>query len=93
LLETKINPSSGTDDPRFNGGPQVGENSIGSHTTGDTSPRKLFSYKKGPLIGKGSFGEVYECLNQTTGELLAVKSVKVMRIKSIIHLNRSMGIS
>jgi serine/threonine protein kinase len=46
--------------------------------TTDTSPRKTaFQYKKGPMIGKGSFAEVFECLNLNTGELLAVKSVKI----------------
>ena len=33
------------------------------------------------MIGKGSFGEVYECLNLNTGELLAVKTVKVIKSK------------
>ena len=43
-----------------------------------SNKKSLFSYKKGQLIGKGSFGEVYECLNLNTGELLAVKTVKVI---------------
>lgn len=37
-------------------------------------------YKRGQLIGKGTFGEVYQCLNLNTGELMAVKSVKVYYI-------------
>jgi serine/threonine protein kinase len=39
--------------------------------------KQLFSYKKGQLLGKGAFGEVFECLNLNTGELLAVKTVKI----------------
>lgn len=49
-----------------------------SRTTAEASNvKRLFQYKKGPLIGKGTYGEVYECLNLNTGELLAVKSFKV----------------
>ncbi len=47
-------------------------------TTADTTSfKRLFQYKKGPLIGKGTYGDVYECLNLNSGELLAVKSFKV----------------
>jgi len=50
------------------------------HTTEALLPKRLYQYKKGPLIGKGTYGEVYECLNLNTGELLAVKSFKVLNI-------------
>lgn len=43
----------------------------------ETIYRKSAHYKKGPLIGKGSSGEVYECLNLNTGELVAVKELRV----------------
>lgn len=49
-----------------------------SRVTDNTSMKKLFQYKKGPLIGKGAYGEVFECLSLNTGELLAVKSFKVI---------------
>lgn len=39
--------------------------------------KKPSQYKKGPSIGKGCYGEVYECLNLSSGELHAAKSVKV----------------
>ena len=40
--------------------------------------KKPSQYKKGPLIGKGCYGEVFECLNLSSGELHAAKSVKVV---------------
>ena len=46
-------------------------------TLDDLDYKKPFQYKKGPLIGKGCYGDVFECLNLSSGELLAVKSVKV----------------
>ncbi|KAK1045569.1 mitogen-activated protein kinase kinase kinase [Friedmanniomyces endolithicus] len=36
-----------------------------------------FKWMRGQLIGKGTFGRVYLGMNTTTGELLAVKQVKV----------------
>lgn len=54
------------------------ETNINSSPTLDNSNlRKPFQYKKGPLIGKGSYGEVNECLNLSSGEIIASKSVKV----------------
>ncbi|CCK68621.1 mitogen-activated protein kinase kinase kinase BCK1 KNAG_0B01780 [Huiozyma naganishii CBS 8797] len=38
---------------------------------------KEFAWMKGEMIGKGSFGAVYLCLNLTTGEMMAVKQVEV----------------
>ena len=69
-LEESIKPSSmnlATTDYNTNTS-QIHEESIA---------RKSAHYKKGPLIGKGSNGEVYECLNLETGELVAVKEIKV----------------
>lgn len=59
-------------------------NSNISPTFDDIDSRKSFQYKKGPLIGKGGYGEVYECLNLSTGELLAAKSVKVKRCETLL---------
>lgn len=67
-------------------------------TTADTSSfKRLFQYKKGPLIGKGTYGDVYECLNLNSGELLAVKSFKIrgdpFRVSSYIEaLKKEMSI-
>ncbi|QLL33829.1 hypothetical protein HG536_0F01540 [Torulaspora globosa] len=43
---------------------------------------KEFAWIKGEMIGKGSFGAVYLCLNVTTGEMMAVKQVEVPRYGS-----------
>ena len=50
-----------------------------SHICDDSIQKNSAHYKKGPLIGKGSSGEVYECLNLNTGELVAIKEIKVER--------------
>lgn len=41
-----------------------------------------FAWMKGEMIGKGSFGAVYLCLNLTTGEMMAVKQVEVPQYSS-----------
>lgn len=51
-------------------------NSNSPTTLEDLDAKKSFQYKKGPPIGQGSIGKVYECLNLSSGELLAVKEVK-----------------
>jgi len=51
-------------------------NSNSPTTLEDLDAKKPFQYKKGPPIGQGSIGKVYECLNLSSGELLAVKEVK-----------------
>lgn len=43
---------------------------------------KEFAWIKGEMIGKGSFGAVYLCLNVTTGEMMAVKQVEVPKYGS-----------
>lgn len=41
-----------------------------------------FAWIKGEMIGKGSFGAVFLCLNVTTGEMMAVKQVEVPKYGS-----------
>jgi len=48
-----------------------------SNMCDDSIQKKSAHYKKGPLIGKGTSGEVYECLNLNTGELVAIKEIKL----------------
>jgi serine/threonine protein kinase len=43
----------------------------------ESQSKKSAHFEKGPLIGKGSCGEVYECLNLRTGERVAVKEIRV----------------
>ncbi|CAD8059539.1 unnamed protein product [Paramecium sonneborni] len=42
-------------------------------------------YKKGDLIGKGAFSEVYQALDNKTGKILAIKTVKLQGGKDQIH--------
>jgi len=46
--------------------------SSSSRTNGDE-----IQWKKGDLLGKGSFGKVYMGMNEATGELIAVKQVQI----------------
>ena len=52
-------------------------NAIHLPTLDELDNKRSFQYKKGPLIAKGCYGDVFECLNLNSGELLAVKSIKV----------------
>lgn len=61
----------------------------GSPTFDNASTKKTFQYKKGPLIGKGSYGEVNECLNLSSGEIIAAKSVKVILCLGCTNFSRS----
>lgn len=47
----------------------------GGRVGGSAAP---IEWRKGVLLGTGSFGKVYRGLNTTTGELLAVKEIAVM---------------
>ena len=42
-----------------------------------TTESRVVRWKRGNLIGEGSYGEVYQAMNIDTGELLAVKSFKL----------------
>jgi len=41
------------------------------------SPKPIFKWVRGELIGKGTYGRVYLALNATTGEMIAVKQVEI----------------
>jgi tRNA A-37 threonylcarbamoyl transferase component Bud32 len=51
-----------------------------SPTTGASKQFEVL-WKKGELVGRGSFGKVYSGINLTTGERIAVKEVRVRRSK------------
>jgi serine/threonine protein kinase len=48
-----------------------------SHLSQQPTDRPPIEWRKGELIGKGSFGKVYMGMNGVTGELLAVKRIKL----------------
>jgi len=68
--EQKINS---LDSVSENGGLGSGKGPRGSVTPKE----KKIEWKKGELIGKGSFGKVYMGMNAATGELIAVKQVRL----------------
>ncbi|OCB88556.1 hypothetical protein A7U60_g4259 [Sanghuangporus baumii] len=41
------------------------------------TPKPIFKWVRGELIGKGTYGRVYLALNATTGEMIAVKQVEI----------------
>ena len=47
-----------------------------------SSPRsgKAIKWRMGELIGEGAFAKVFQCINQKTGELMAVKHFLVYTI-------------
>lgn len=53
-----------------------------NNTKNSRGQYKEFAWIKGEMIGKGSFGAVYLCLNVTTGEMMAVKQVEVPKYGS-----------
>uniref|UniRef100_V5ER81 Protein kinase n=2 Tax=Kalmanozyma brasiliensis (strain GHG001) TaxID=1365824 RepID=V5ER81_KALBG len=53
-----------------------------SPSSDTASPKPVFKWVKGDLIGKGTYGRVYLALNATTGEMIAVKQVELPRTAS-----------
>ncbi|KAH7283389.1 hypothetical protein KP509_34G004600 [Ceratopteris richardii] len=51
-----------------------------SFKKGQTKKTKNFEWKKGELLGEGAYGKVFCGLNQSTGELMAVKQLKFLNI-------------
>lgn len=58
----------------------------------EATPRPVFKWVKGDLIGKGTFGRVYIALNATTGEMIAVKQVELPRTESEREDHRQKGV-
>lgn len=42
--------------------------------------RKISKYKKGELIGEGSYGKVYQAFDEEVGQLIAVKEIDIRKI-------------
>jgi hypothetical protein len=45
-------------------------------------PKASFKWVRGEMIGQGSFGKVYLAMNASTGEMMAVKQVEIIRTAS-----------
>lgn len=47
-----------------------------------SSPRKgkIIKWRRGDLLGQGAYAKVYQCINLSNGELLAVKNFVVFNI-------------
>ncbi|XP_011022952.1 PREDICTED: mitogen-activated protein kinase kinase kinase YODA-like [Populus euphratica] len=50
----------------------------GTRTTGATDNSTLSKWKKGKLLGRGTFGHVYLGFNSRSGQMCAIKEVKVI---------------
>ncbi len=46
-------------------------------TVNPVNPKLNYKWKKGKIIGKGAFGTVYEGLNQSSGEIVAMKNFRL----------------
>lgn len=44
--------------------------------------RKIEKFKKGELLGEGSFGKVYQAFDEELGQLIAVKEIDLRRVSS-----------
>ena len=51
---------------------------VAGETAGGGSKYSPLKWKRGALIGEGTFGKVYKGMNERTGELLAVKQLSIM---------------
>ena len=74
LVDSPLSPQ---DDDRQ---AEVKSDAVSSPTTGASKQFEVL-WKKGELVGRGSFGKVYSGINLTTGERIAVKEVRVRRSK------------
>ena len=54
---------------------------------------KILHYKLGNLIGQGSFGKVYEALDEDKGKLIAVKIIDKRRLNNSLSNNSQSSIS
>ncbi|RHY46903.1 hypothetical protein DYB30_009727 [Aphanomyces astaci] len=54
-------------------------------------PATRIKWKRGELIGEGTFGKVFKALNSCTGELFAVKQIQVPRDKKHEHESKMLA--
>lgn len=53
---------------------------MASVSTPQEPPKSIAQYQLGDCIGKGAFGSVFRGLNMETGEVVAIKQVKLTDI-------------
>ena len=65
---------------------QQNDSSLSSNIQSDTAYHdiKRMEWKKGDMIGKGAYGTVYMGLNQSSGELMAIKEVQIVPNNGIV---------
>jgi calcium-dependent protein kinase len=51
-----------------------------------------YRYRILEVLGTGSFGTVRKCQDRTTGELLAIKTIKKARVDNVENLRREIEI-
>ncbi|KAL4471472.1 hypothetical protein ABPG74_008365 [Tetrahymena malaccensis] len=71
-------------------GERVNYNSQDYDRNGDISCRnqetkRILTFKKGHVIDRGSYGEVYQCLEVNTGQLYAIKTIRKNKEKVILE--------
>ncbi|KAL4511695.1 hypothetical protein ABPG72_012540 [Tetrahymena utriculariae] len=47
--------------------------------------KRVLTFKKGHIIDRGSYGEVYQCLEVNTGQLYAIKTIRKNKEKAILE--------
>ncbi|EAR94646.1 plant dual-specificity MAP kinase kinase family domain protein (macronuclear) [Tetrahymena thermophila SB210] len=47
--------------------------------------KRVLTFKKGHIIDRGSYGEVYQCLEVNTGQLYAIKTIRKNKDKAVLE--------
>ena len=77
-ITNSMNNNNQNNGDHSRGKSNAGMNGNGNNSGPNPNTRgSIIEWKKGELIGKGSFGKVYMGMNAATGELIAVKVVRL----------------